>query len=114
MYDAAGRKLSIAEREANAAEELSIADAAHHWVVIERDKLRMENTELRQQLKHERKTGFADGQLNAEIKFAGVREAAQALLTALEKKQYLSVPPEAWPDIAPAANALYKALGDNE
>jgi hypothetical protein len=43
-----------------------------------------------------------------------IRTLAQALLTALEKKQYLSVPPEAWPDIAPAANALYKALGDNE
>jgi hypothetical protein len=49
MFDADGRKLSIAEREA--AQKLSIAslgqlEASYHWVVIERDKLREENTAL--------------------------------------------------------------------
>jgi hypothetical protein len=67
MYDAEGRKLSIAEREAAAESqiekearmrldrrlvevkaELKTAEAAHHYVVLERDKLREENTALRE------------------------------------------------------------------
>ena len=38
MFDADGKKLSIADRE------LKTAKAAHHWAVIERDKLREANT----------------------------------------------------------------------
>jgi hypothetical protein len=53
MYDAAGRKLSIAERNsayriATVEIELKTANAAHHYVLLERDKLRVENTELRE------------------------------------------------------------------
>jgi regulator of replication initiation timing len=114
MFNADGKKLSIAERNyayriIELEEELKTAEAAHHWVVIERDKLRVENTKLRQQLKHERKTGFADGQLNAEIKFAGVRELAQAVVDARNHHRSFGLCPTI---LAKPIGALAKALGD--
>jgi hypothetical protein len=52
MFDADGRKLSMAERKyayriTELELQLQVSEAAHHWAIIERDKLRVENTELK-------------------------------------------------------------------
>ena len=75
MFDADGKKLSIADRE------LKTAKAAHHWAVIERDKLReankaleAENERLRRAIQTELDNIIADGWINRD-----------ALAKALEK-----------------------------
>jgi hypothetical protein len=82
------------------------------WSVLRIAELEAENTALRELC--DKADEIMERMAEEAREDDTIRTLAQALLTALEKKQYLSVPPEAWPDIAPAANALYKALGDNE
>jgi chromosome segregation ATPase len=55
MYDNKGNKLTMRERNyayriVELEAELKTAEAAHHYVVIERDKLRVENTELEERI----------------------------------------------------------------
>jgi regulator of replication initiation timing len=118
MYDAEGRKLSIAEREAAAESqiekearmrldrrlvevkaELKTAEAAHHWVVIERDKLRVENTELRELC--DKADIIMERMAEEAQEDDRIRTLAQAMVDASTKTE-----------VEIACDALAKALGD--
>jgi hypothetical protein len=54
--------------------------------------------------------GYGNYVTRLEAENKALRESANKLLDALALKQYATTPPEVWPDIAPAANALSDIL----